>query len=157
MCEALTLIAVCVTLGRTKVWASRLHIIFQGYTWYPYRPTWNVSSYEKGWVSSLTPHPRGWVIGGVASEHIVAYKVAKLNLNTQEYPKHACKEFLSNFDKFGFSEDAVPQLEDMAQVLKVKLVSSTATNVRPCHIRRHGQVDSPSTVCLCRLRDAFVL
>lgn len=33
---------------------------------------------------------------------------------------------MSNFDKFGFSEGAVPQLEDMAQVLKVSLTMRKA-------------------------------
>lgn len=49
--------------------------------------------------------------------------------NAQEYPKNACKEFLSNFDSFGFSETAVPQLEDVAQVLKVRLTELYAL---PC-------------------------
>ena len=44
----------------------------------------------------------------------------------QEYTKHACQEFLSNFEKFGFSEGAVPQLEDVSQVLKVSLTMRKA-------------------------------
>lgn len=37
----------------------------------------------------------------------------------QAFPRHACQEYLANFNKFGFREDRVPQLEDMAHVLKV--------------------------------------
>lgn len=45
----------------------------------------------------------------------------------KEYPKHACAEFLANFDSFGFCEEAVPQLEDVSQVLQ----AATGWRIRP--------------------------
>ncbi len=37
----------------------------------------------------------------------------------QIYPRHACREYLQTVDKFGFTVDSVPQLEDISQLLQV--------------------------------------
>lgn len=36
------------------------------------------------------------------------------------YPAHACREFLQNLDTFGFHPRAVPQLEDVSQILRYR-------------------------------------
>eukprot|EP00891_Asterochloris_glomerata_P001106 jgi/Astpho2/1106/fgenesh1_pm.00020_%23_3_t len=46
---------------------------------------------------------------------------------TRLYPTHACNEFLSNWPKFDFKEDEVPQLEDMSRILK----QHTGWQIRP--------------------------
>ena len=38
----------------------------------------------------------------------------------QIYPRHACGEYLETVDKFGFTVDSVPQLEDISQILQVR-------------------------------------
>ena len=38
----------------------------------------------------------------------------------QIYPRHACREYLETVDKFGFTVDSVPQLEDISQILQVR-------------------------------------
>lgn len=43
------------------------------------------------------------------------------------YPFHACREFNQSFEKFGFSSEAVPQLEDISKVIR----NATGWQIRP--------------------------
>ena len=46
--------------------------------------------------------------------------VTNKNDGVQIYPRHACREYLETVDKFGFTLDSVPQLEDISQILQVR-------------------------------------
>lgn len=47
LCVALMLTTDCVALTLAMVWASRLHSLFPGGTWNPFRPTWDAWSQKE--------------------------------------------------------------------------------------------------------------
>lgn len=51
------------------------------------------------------------------------------------YPLHACKEYNESFVKFGFSEDVVPQLEDVSRIIH----DATGWQIRPVAGLMHPQ------------------
>lgn len=63
----------------------------------------------------------------------------------QIYPRHACREYLDSVDKFGFSVDTVPQLEDISQILQVRLFCHAGIQLASCKTVRLVRSCSSST------------
>lgn len=81
------------------------------------------------------------MIANLARAHQVGTPIPRIDYTPQEvevwgialsrlkalFPSHACREFNRNFPRFNFREDQVPQLQDVAEVLR----EITGWNIRP--------------------------
>jgi len=81
------------------------------------------------WISQLAKmHTIGTPIPLIdyTDDEKETWRTAFLRLK-ELYPLHACKEYNQSFAEFGFSEDVVPQLEDVSQVIR----DATGWQIRP--------------------------
>lgn len=81
------------------------------------------------------------MIANLARQHEIGEVIPRIEYSPQEvqvwatalgkltrlFPTHACKEYLRTYKLFNFREDAVPQLQDMSDVLQ----STTGWTIRP--------------------------